>query len=65
MINTNLKSYYLRPEEIEALLLENYGCRIQPVDHDKLNKLRREQQRLASLGIQPKKSTEVLSAIDD
>ena len=61
MINTNVKTYHLSSAEIEALLQSNYGSRIQPVDHDKLNKLRREQQRLATLGLQPKKPTEVIS----
>lgn len=65
MINTNIKSYFLSSDEVEALLLADYGGRIQPVDYDKLNKLRREQQRLAILGIQPKKSTEVISAIEE
>lgn len=61
MINTNIKSYFLSSDEVESLLLAEYGGRIQPVDYDKLNKLRREQQRLAILGIQPKRSTEVTS----
>ena len=61
MINTNVKSYYLSSNDVEALMLADYGGRIQPVDYDKLNKLRREQQRLATLGIQPKRSTEVIS----
>lgn len=65
MINTNIKSYFLSSDEVEALLRADYGGRIQPVDYDKLNKLRREQQRLAILGIQPKKSTEVNSAIEE
>lgn len=64
MNNSNLVSYRLSSEEIERLLQANYGGKIQPVDYNKLNKLRREQQRLATLGIQPKKSTEVISAIE-
>lgn len=65
MINTNIRTYHLSCDEVEALLQASYGNRIQPVDYDKLNKLRREQQRLATLGIQPKRSTELISAVEE
>lgn len=44
-----LKSYSLSSEEIEALLQENYGDKIIPVNQDKLEKQQRSQRQLAAM----------------
>jgi hypothetical protein len=50
MDTTNgLKSYCLDREELELLLQTDYGDKIQPVDHEKLLKQQRQQQRIATM----------------
>ncbi|MEN6565313.1 MAG: hypothetical protein ABFC57_03330 [Veillonellales bacterium] len=50
--NTNgLKQYHLSTEELELMLQTQYGGNIQPVDHEKLQKLRKQQQRQAAMKI--------------
>jgi hypothetical protein len=43
-----LKSYTLLPEQIEALLLADFGDKLQPVDSGKLAKHRQQQANLAA-----------------
>lgn len=43
-----LKSYTLLPEEIEAMLLADFGDKLQPVDSNKLAKHRQQQANLAA-----------------
>ncbi|VBB09353.1 Hypothetical protein LUCI_4643 [Lucifera butyrica] len=47
-IETELKTYTLAPEEIEALLLTDFGDKIQPVDGAKLSKLKQQQTTAAA-----------------
>ncbi|MBU2701053.1 hypothetical protein Ga0466249_002164 [Sporomusaceae bacterium BoRhaA] len=47
--NSDLKSYSLSSEEIEALLQADYGDKIIPVNHAKLQKQQRDKQRLAAM----------------
>lgn len=44
----SVKVYTLAPEEIEALLLTDFGGRIQPVDGAKLSKLKQQQANTAA-----------------
>ena len=43
-----MKVYTLAPEELEALLLTNFGGRLQPVDGAKLSKLKQQQANSAA-----------------
>jgi hypothetical protein len=42
---TEVKTRTLTPEEVEQLLLHDYGNKLQPVDSNKLAKLQRQQAR--------------------
>ncbi|TCL38177.1 hypothetical protein EV210_104145 [Anaerospora hongkongensis] len=57
-----LKSYTLLPEEIEAMLLADFGDKLQPVDSGKLAKHRQQQANLAASKLRfhkPKRTEEV------
>lgn len=57
-----LKSYTLLPEQIEALLLADFGDKLQPVDSGKLAKHRQQQANLAASKLRfhkPKRTEEV------
>lgn len=43
-----LKVYSLAPEEIEAMLLTDFGDKLQPVDGAKLSKLKQQQANAAA-----------------
>ena len=43
-----LKTYILTPEEIEVLLLSDFGDRLQPVDGAKLSRLKQRQANAAN-----------------
>lgn len=43
----DLKTYILAPEEVEALLLSDFGGRLQPVDGTKLSRLKQQQANAA------------------
>jgi len=43
---TDLKTYTLAPEEIEAMLAKNFGNKLQPVDSAMLAKHRQQQASL-------------------
>ena len=45
----DLKTYSLSSEKVEALLQADYGDKIIPVNHEKLEKQQREKQRLAAM----------------
>lgn len=49
--NDGLKRYYLSPEELESMLQTHYGSKIEPVDHGKLQQLRRQQQQRAAMNL--------------
>lgn len=48
-LNDDLKSYCLSHEEVESLLKADYGDKLKPVNHGKLQQLRRQQQRQATI----------------
>lgn len=48
-IKSELKSYSLSQEEVETLLQADYGDKIIPVNHAKLQKQQRDKQRLAAM----------------
>lgn len=48
MDKDNLKSYTLSSEEIEAMLLSDFGDKLQPVDGAKLSKLKQQQANMAA-----------------
>lgn len=48
-VKSNLKSYSLSSEEVEALIQADYGDKILPVNHAKLQKQQKEKQRLAAM----------------
>ncbi|MBU2703083.1 hypothetical protein Ga0466249_004219 [Sporomusaceae bacterium BoRhaA] len=48
-IKNDLKSYTLSTEEVETLLQADYGDKIIPVNHAKLQKQQRDRQRLAAM----------------
>jgi hypothetical protein len=47
--DNGLKSYRLSPEEVESLLQETYGRKIEPVNQQKLQQLRRHHQQQAAM----------------
>ncbi len=46
---SELKSYTLNPNEVEALLQANYGDKIIPVNQSRLQKQQRDKQRLSAM----------------
>ncbi|MDR3562705.1 MAG: hypothetical protein P4N59_14895 [Negativicutes bacterium] len=45
MKENELKSYTLMPEEVEAILQNNFGDKLQPVDNVMLEQQKRKQQQ--------------------